>query len=272
MPKGSIKILLAAAASIVLGAGALTPASAHSLSGLESELSEREKYLQIVSGPAQEFTLQDSKANPVSLSDFRGKVVVLYFIYAFCPDACPINSNIVAEVQAKINASPVRDLVQFVAVTTDPETDTPEVLDAYGPSRGLDPDNFVFLTSAPEQPSATRELAARYGVVFTPTFPGVFAHGVVTNVIDKVGNLRARYHGLDFDPNIMVLQLDALANDFDEHELLTKAGISPVRVNVVQPTGSPDQRPFLLASAALGLALLFAAFSVFRFMRRRAPE
>ncbi len=90
-------------------------------------------------------------------------------------------------------------------------------------------------------------------------------------MIDKVGNVRARYHGLDFDPSNMVLQLDALANDFDEHELLTEAGISPVRVNVVRPTGSPDSRPLLLASAALGLALLFAAFSVFRIMRRRVP-
>lgn len=271
MPKGSIKALLAAAASIALSAGTLTPASAHSLHDLESDLSEREKYVQIVSGPAEEFTLQDSEGNPVSLSDFRGKVVVLYFIYAFCPDVCPINSNIVAEVQAKINASTIRELVQFVAVTTDPETDTPDVLDDYGPSHGLDPDNFVFLTSGPEQPSATRELAARYGVVFTPTLPGVFAHGVVTNVIDKAGNLRARYHGLDFDPGTMVLQLEALANDFDEHERLTEAGVSPVRVNVVRPTVAPDRRPMLLASAALGLALLFAAFSVFRIMRRRVP-
>ncbi len=64
-------------------------ALAHSMEELEGELFEREGYFQPLEGrAAPAFTLRDAAGREVSLADFRGKAVVLHFIYASCPDAC----------------------------------------------------------------------------------------------------------------------------------------------------------------------------------------
>lgn len=188
-------------------------APAHSLKELEDKLAEREAYVQIVDRPAPPFALRDFAGSEVSLAGLRGKVVVLYFIYAGCPDLCPLHSSKIADTQAKVNRTPMRALVEFVAITTDPEDDTPEILEAYGPARGLDPVNWVFLTGGADKPAVTSELLDSYGLKFTPTGNGYQVHAAVTHLIDKSGNLRGRYHGLRFDATNMILHINALTND-----------------------------------------------------------
>jgi protein SCO1/2 len=197
----------------ILAFSLAAPAAAHSLKEVEDMLNAREFYLQVVNEPAPDFSLLDADGRPVKLSDFRGKVVVLYFIYASCPDVCPLHSEKVAQIQADINETPMRDLVQFIAITTDPVRDTATVLREYGPAHGLDPKNWVFLTSGPDKPDATRDLARRYGLEFTEEDGGVQMHGVVTHLIDKSGNLRARYHGLKFKTTNFIVHVNALTND-----------------------------------------------------------
>jgi len=191
-----------------------SPGLAHSLEDVEAELTTEERYLQVVNRPAPDFALQDADGRPVSLRDFRGKVVILYFIYASCPDVCPLHSDRLAGIQAKINDTPMRELVVFVAITTDPERDTPDVLKAYPSAHALDTANWLFLTSGPGEPAATRDLAERYGLKFTPVPGGYQMHGVVTHLIDKSGNLRARYHGLRFDDTRFIVHVNALTNDY----------------------------------------------------------
>lgn len=199
------------AAGVGLGAG---DAAAHSLEEVEKQLSEREHYVEVVERPPPQFTLQDADGDQVRLLDYRGKVVVLWFIYASCPDVCPLQSQVMAGIQEEVNRTPMRDLVQFVAVTTDPERDTPEVLKAYGPAQGLDPVNWVFLTSGPDAPAeTTRMLAEAYGLKFVPTEEGLQMHGVVTHLIDGGGVMRARYHGLRFDPTNFIVHVNALTNE-----------------------------------------------------------
>jgi protein SCO1/2 len=190
------------------------PAGAHSLKDLEAQLFKREKYVEFVNRPAPEFELRDAEGKTVRLADFHAKkVVVLWFIFASCTEACPLQSDVLAQVQEKVNRSPMRDLVQFIAITTDPERDTPEVLRAYGPSHRLSPHNWAFLTSGAERPEATREIADRYGLKFTRTEKGDFMHGVVTHIIDYEGNMRARFHSLKWDQINMVVYINALTND-----------------------------------------------------------
>lgn len=191
-----------------------SPSLAHSLEGLEKSMKARERYAQIVNRPAPEFTLQNAAGASVRLSDYRGKVVVLWFIYSRCRDVCPLHSDALASIQEKINKTPMKDLVRFVTITTDPANDTPSVLTAYGPTHGLDPSNWVMLTSGPKKAAATRDIAKKYGLKFTLDKDGYQMHGLVTHLIDKSGNLRARYHGLKFDPTNMIVHLNALTNDY----------------------------------------------------------
>jgi protein SCO1/2 len=199
-----------------LGFGLIAPgtAAAHSLNELESKLYEREQYFEIKNTPASDFQLQDADGKPAGLSDLRGKVVVLHFVYASCPDVCPLHAEKLAEAQAMVAITPMKDQVAFVTITTDPRRDTPEIMREYGPLHGLDPANWTFLTSGPDEPEdRTRQLAERYGLKFTTTDDGLQMHGIVTIVIDREGIWRANFHGLQFHPTNLVLYVNALVND-----------------------------------------------------------
>jgi protein SCO1/2 len=189
-------------------------ASAHSLKDLESLLGSRERYFQSVDKMAPDFALQDADGKPVQLSDLRGKVVVLHFIYARCPDICPLHADRIAEIQSMVNQTPMKAQVQFVTITTDPNNDTPDILRVYGEQHRLDPANWVFLTTRAEQPEdATRNLAERFGHKFMKEEGGYQVHGIVTHVIDKEGHWRANFHGLRFEPTNLVVFINALVND-----------------------------------------------------------
>jgi protein SCO1/2 len=187
---------------------------AHSLKDLETLLGDKEKYFQSVDKAAPDFALQDADGKPVRLSDLRGKVVVLHFIYAGCPDVCPLHADRIAEIQSMVNQTPMKAEVQFVTITTDPKNDTPDVLRAYGEQYRLDPANWVFLTTRPEQPEdVTQKLAEQFGHKFMKQKDGYQVHGIVTHVIDKKGRWRANFHGLRFEPTNLVVFVNALVND-----------------------------------------------------------
>lgn len=208
-----LKTLGVPALGLMLLTTAPAAAAAHSLKDLEDKLLEREPWVEIMNRPAPAFTLRDAEGRTVSLTDFRGKVLVLNFIYASCPDVCPLHSDFLAAIQQDVNQTPMRDLVRFITITTDPEPDTPEAMKAYGPAHGLDSSNWEFLTSGANDPEGTRRLAKRYGLKFTPAKGGYQLHGVVTHLIDKSGNLRARYHGLKFNTTNIILHINALTHD-----------------------------------------------------------
>ncbi len=192
------------------------PALAHHPGAdLDEMMGSEEKFFQAIDEPAAPpFELADADGKAVRLSDFSDKIVVLYFIFASCTDLCPIHSEVIADIQRKVNDTPMRDRVQFLAVTTDPVKDTSEVLKAYGPAHGLDARNWMFLTTKPGQPEdTTRKLSEEYNVRFEPLEDGQQMHGAVTHVIDRSGRFAAKFHGLRFDTLNMVLYINGLINN-----------------------------------------------------------
>jgi cytochrome oxidase Cu insertion factor (SCO1/SenC/PrrC family) len=95
-----------------------------------------------VGGP---FTLTDATGKPRSDSEFRGKLMIVYFGYTFCPDVCP--ADLMAITQALDALGPLADGVQPVFITIDPERDTKvlgEYISAFHHS-------LVGLTGSPEE-------------------------------------------------------------------------------------------------------------------------
>ena len=205
------------AALATLGAAAAAPAYAHSLQEFEDEFYPREQFFQALDKPTPDFTLSDAKGALVHPADLLGKVVVLHFIYSKCTDVCPLHAEKLADVQKMINQTPMKDMVRFVSITTDPSHDTAEVLTAYGPQHGLDPVNWQFLTIAPGEPEDyTRTLATAFGHKFTVETDGTITHGVVTHVIGKYGRWQGNFHGLEFQSVNMLMFINALTNDYDK--------------------------------------------------------
>ncbi len=92
---------------------------------------------------ARDFKLADHNGQPRTLADFRGKVVVIFFGFAQCPDVCPTAMAELAEIKRLLGAD--ANKLQGLFVTLDPERDTPEVLKAY--MGNFDP---AFLALRPE--------------------------------------------------------------------------------------------------------------------------
>lgn len=200
--------------ALALATATVPAASAHSLEDVKAMLGDKEKYFQPIDKPAPDFTLQTADGRVVGLTDLRGQIIVLHFIYTRCPDVCPLHAERIAELQALVNQTPMKDQVRFITVTTDPKNDTADVMQDYGPAHGLNPANWLFLTTTPDQPEdTTRRLAEAYGHKFKVTEDGLQLHGIVTHVIDKEGHWRANFHGLKFAPVNFVVFTNALVND-----------------------------------------------------------
>jgi protein SCO1 len=146
-------------------------------------------------GAAPDFALTSQDGNEVRLEDFRGKVVAVAFIYASCPDVCPLLTDKMARVQDELGAD-FGSKVVFVSITVDPERDTPEVLKGYAEAFDANLDGWAFLTGSL---AAVREVAQRYGVAVAPAADGQVDHTLLTTLVDRRGVMRVQYLGYRFD-------------------------------------------------------------------------
>jgi protein SCO1/2 len=79
--------------------------------------------------PAQPLTLDDYRGRRVSLTQYRGKAVLVTFIYTHCPDVCPLIVGHLKAVRAMLG--PEAQKLQIIAVSTDPVGDTPKTVSAF---------------------------------------------------------------------------------------------------------------------------------------------
>ena len=149
-----------------------------------------------VIGPAPPFTLTSQDGKPVALSDLRGTVVAVTFIYTGCPDICPLLTQKMVDVQDALGAD-FGAKIAFVSISLDPERDTPEVLKDYAQFWGANLAGWSFLTGSPE---AVHDVTRRYGVFFAKKEDGSVDHTQLTSLIDTDGQLRVQYLGARFDP------------------------------------------------------------------------
>lgn len=141
---------------------------------------------------AKGFALKDADGKERTLADFKGKVVVLFFGYAQCPDVCPTTMTEMAQVKQQLGKD--GDKLQVLFVTVDPDRDTPTVMKAY--MGAFDP-AFVALIPTQEQLAAmAKDYKAYYKKVDgkTPTSYSM-DHSAASYIYDTQGRLRlyARY-------------------------------------------------------------------------------
>ena len=134
------------------------------------------------------FTLH-SAGGPVSLSDFRGKIVIVFFGYTQCPDVCPVSMGIVVSAINELDSS-LRSKIVPIFITLDPERDTPDLLASYVQHYYS---SMIGLSGSPEQ---IKQVAGQYGIKYRRVpLPGsamqyAINHSAAYFVIDKKGQLR----------------------------------------------------------------------------------
>lgn len=117
-----------------------------------------------VGGP---FTLVNQDGVTVTDEDFRGKAMLIYFGFTYCPDICPFSLQTMDAALARLDEAD-RALVQPILISVDPRRDTPEALAAYVQSDAF-PDGLIGLTGTPEQ---VAQVAEEYRVIYRETEEG----------------------------------------------------------------------------------------------------
>lgn len=152
----------------------------------QPELPERP--LPKAAGPAGgDFTLQ-SADGAVSLHDFRGKLVLVYFGYTYCPDICPTSLAATTEGLNRLTAEE-QSKVAMIFISVDPKRDTPARLKDY--VKFFHPGLFGVTGSAAE----LAEIAKRYGAFYAEQKVATAGEGYVvdhsadTYVVDPAGQL-----------------------------------------------------------------------------------
>jgi protein SCO1 len=146
--------------------------------------------------PVPDAAFLDQTSTRRSISEWRGSVTLLTFIYTRCPlpNFCPLMNRNFVKLQEAIGAEPeLRGRVKLVTVSFDPEYDTPEVLRAEAKRLGADPAVWTFLTG---DRATTDRFAAAMGVgLVRTTGEWEITHNLRTILIDAGGRVAAIHSG-----------------------------------------------------------------------------
>jgi protein SCO1/2 len=133
----------------------------------------------------RDFRLPDADGRERSLADFRGKYVMVFFGFIYCPEVCPTVLYSAAQARKALGAD--GEKIQVIAITLDPERDTAAQMKEYATS--FDP-TFIGLRGDLER---TKEVAKEFRVFFQKVPAGnsyTIDHTAFTYVFDPEGRLR----------------------------------------------------------------------------------
>jgi protein SCO1 len=155
----------------------------------KGNVSVRKAPKQLAVGEAvPDFSMTTQEGNPLKLSDLRGSVVVLTFIYTRCPlpDFCPLMDRKFGELAQRVSAIPDRAAhIRMISLSFDPEHDTPEVLAKHARARGAMPPLWIFAVANHEE---LNKVGRPLGLFFGPRENDI-AHNLCTAIIDPQGSL-----------------------------------------------------------------------------------
>ena len=151
-----------------------------------------------------DFALYDQSGRVVQSSRFRGKQIMINFIFSRCPIAtmCPAATIKMIGVQRLAREAAVPN-IELISITLDPTFDTPGVLKEYAEVRGIDTANFSFLTG-PE--TAIKDLLTQFGVI-AEFEGGLIKHTLTTLLINADGKIVHRADGSSWEPSEFVAKM-----------------------------------------------------------------
>jgi len=131
----------------------------------------------------------------IQLKELKGKTLVMVMIYTTCKAACPRLTADMRNIDAKI-PSELKEDVEFVLVSIDPENDTPERLKEFAEENFLTDKNWTLLQGTE---SGVREFANVLAVKYKQISPLDFSHSNIISVFNPNGELVHQQEGLGVD-------------------------------------------------------------------------
>lgn len=167
--------------------------------GRQQPMSSEEDTAVTIGGP---FSLIDQDGRRRSEQDFRGRFMLVFFGYTYCPDVCPTSLAVIAATLERLGAD--ADRLVPVMISVDPKRDTPEILKSYLAAFGS---RFVGLTGS-ETEIATAAKAFRVYYNPMPNEAGTLDHSSVIYLMDPGGVFVANY-SLQTPPDDMANDIKA---------------------------------------------------------------
>jgi protein SCO1 len=155
-----------------------------------------------------DFKLIDQNGKRFSVHRYRGRAVVLTFIYTRCPlpDFCPLMTDNFADIEKALKSG--SDLkTTLLSITVDPEYDTPSVLREYAAAHAGGSAQWDFATGTKDE---VKQIATYFGLQYWKDGDQV-VHGLRTAIVGADGRLVKLYRGNGWKPDEIVRELRAVA-------------------------------------------------------------
>jgi protein SCO1/2 len=159
-----------------------------------------------------EFSVVNQDGKRLKLADYRGKALVITFIYTRCPlpDYCPLMSKNFGAIAKEISANPaMKDSARLLSISIDPEFDQPAVLRAYAKQYVAGGSAGRLWDHATGKPDEVRRVAKFFGLDYWQESDQI-VHSLVTAVIDGEGKIVRIYRGNDWKPAEVIDDIRAM--------------------------------------------------------------
>jgi protein SCO1/2 len=178
---------------------------------LASGLASAEPRLAVIQkAPNWDLINQDDKA--VRMADFKGKVLLVSFVFTTCNGTCPATTHRMEKVQTALQEKGLfkRGRVHLLSFSLDPSRDKPEVLRRYMHLYDAEPAHWTFLTGGTEQVS---KVIAAWGMWARPAANGQLDHPSRIFLVDAQGRIREIYNLSFMKPAWVVEDIELLLKE-----------------------------------------------------------
>ena len=163
------------------------------------------------------FTLRNQNNREIHFRDYRGKALLLTFIYTRCPvpEYCTLMSDNFAQIDRALGQDPeLYEKTHLLSISIDPGYDTPEVLRSYGAAHTerYEKETFAHWEFAGGTSEQVKKVAEYFGLTYFPEKDQII-HALRTVIVSLDGKVSKIYTGNDWKPDEVVDEMKKLAAD-----------------------------------------------------------
>jgi protein SCO1/2 len=160
----------------------------------------------VVNQPVGDYTLLDRNEKPVRLAAYRGKPLLVSFIYTGCFEVCPTTTRNLQKAVTNTVAVLGADRFNVVSIGFNQPFDSPTAMKAFATQTGIVFPNWEFLSPAP---AIVDDLTKSFGFSYAPT-PAGFDHIVQVTIVDADGKIYRQIYGEAPSADLLVEPLKQL--------------------------------------------------------------
>lgn len=203
-----------------------------------------------------DYAFTDRQGRQVRLAEYRGKPVLVSFVYTGCTSACPPTTKLLAQSIRKAQGVVGSDSFHVLSVGFNLPQDSPEAMRDFARRFGIDAPNWKFLTPYKGQ---LTQLTSEFGFSYVPTSWG-FDHVTQVTVVDQQGRIYRQVYGNDFSIWLLVDPLKELI----EGTPVPMRSLTDLieRVRIVCTLYDPRTNTYRFKTSVIGEVVSFIAITI----------